>query len=350
MSINNSIDSQIVTNMQTHYASLIKGGATSIGQDSLSISIFNSIDKDKNGKLAQDEINTAMPRFSQIIQDAAAGAKEFAVKMFGSSKTTQTSEASQFIAQNQDTTFNGKIDNDFKQGETGDCWLLAAIAAMADTPEGQEKLNQMLSIDENDNITINLNNVRKITVSKEELESNDKLASGDLDVRALEYAFIEYMGDSYNKLVDIFVDENKAESLKKDNPIEGGSVEAAFNILMGGNAISTSVDDELIQTIKEKDHYVVVGTSDEKFVYQRAFDENNNIVKLFNNHAYAAIDADDRYVYLKNPHDTSQTIKITHDDFKSAFKDAGLRDKYSGMELVQLDPIQETELPLIFLE
>ena len=337
MGNNNGINSQILTSMQTHYNSLLKDGAATLGTVPMSTSVFNKIDKDKNGKLTQNEIDAAMPSMGQIIKDAAAGAKEFAVKLFGGNQNSNTPEPSEPVVQNQDTTFNGKVDKDFKQGQTGDCWLLAAIAAMAETPEGREKLNNMLSIDENNNITVNLNGI-KIMVSKEELEANDKLASGDLDVRAFEYAFREYLDDDLTK------------RLHKESPIDGGSTGKALNILLGGGVVSTDVNDDLINKIKEQKNYIVVATNEKKIVHERAFDEDNNIVKLFNTHVYAAIGADDRYVYLKNPHDTSKTLKITHDDFKSAFDDAGVRAKNKGTERITLNPLQESDISIDFLK
>ena len=337
MGNNNGINSQILTSMQTHYNSLLKDGAASLGTDPMSTSVFNKIDKDKNGKLTQNEIDAAMPSMGQIIKDAAAGAKEFTMKIFGGNQNSNMPVPTELVVQKQDTTFNGKIDNDFKQGQTGDCWLLAAIAAMAETPEGREKLNNMLSIDENNNITVNLNGI-KIMVSKEELEANDKLASGDLDVRAFEYAFREYLDDDLTK------------RLHKESPIDGGSTGKALNILLGGGVVSTDVNDDLINKIKEQKNYIVVATNEKKIVHERAFDEDNNIVKLFNSHAYAAIGADDRYIYLKNPHDTSKTLKITHDDFKSAFDDAGVRAKNKGTERITLNPLQESDISIDFLK
>ena len=337
MGNNNGINSQILTSMQTHYNSLLKDGAASLGTDPMSTSVFNKIDKDKNGTLTQNEIDAAMPSMGQIIKDAAAGAKEFAVKLFGGNQNSNTPEPSEPVVQNQDTTFNGKVDKDFKQGQTGDCWLLAAIAAVAETPEGQEKLNKMLSIDENNNITVNLNGI-KITVSKEELEANDNLASGDLDVRAIEYAIREYKGDDFNEL------------LKKDSSIDGGNAASGLSFILGGGTVNADINDDLINKIREQKDYIVVSTGEKKFIHQRAFDEDNNVVKLFNSHAYAAIGADDRYIYLKNPHDTSKTLKITHDDFKSAFDDAGVRAKNKGTERITLNPLQESDISIDFLK
>ena len=88
---------------------------------------------------------------------------------------------------------NGKIDEDFKQGNTGDCWLLASIKAISSRPKGLRILNDSIKVNNDGSVTVTLKGVNKTyTISKEELESNIQLSRGDGDIRALEIAVNKY--------------------------------------------------------------------------------------------------------------------------------------------------------------
>ena len=299
--------------MQTHYTGLIKSGATSLGNDSMSKSIFTMLDKDYNGTLSQNEIDEAQPSLGNILKEAAMNAKNFAMKMFGGNTGAAASseKADNTIVENNSVP-NGKIDNDFQQGNTGDCWLLAALAAKASTPEGLSDINGSLEIDENGNIKVYIEK-NCYTFTKEELEAHPELASGDLDVRAIELAM------------------NKHAQEPIDN---GGHPAEMFGYLSfgkdGGEANYYSMEtkgDQAIDILRNNNNpdslgktAMVAGTYDYKDLSDiKVTDENGNDVQLYNNHAYAAIKADEEYVYLKNPHDTSHTLKISIEDFKSAF-------------------------------
>ncbi len=323
MGNNNGINSQIFTSMQTHYSSLLKNGATSFGTDPMSTSIFNQIDRDKNGTLTQNEIDAAMPSMGEIIKDAAAGAKDFALKLFGGK--SETNQATQVPDNNPTENAqepNGKIDKDFKQGEAGDCWLLASIISLAETPEGQKKLNSIIQHDGNGNVLVELNG-QTYKVDKTALETIDTYAEGDLDVKAIEIA----MG--WDRLRTGSTNENT------DYPIDGGTTYEALELMFGRTAGTTIIDDALVNRIRQGNDFVVVGTGS-KQPEQTALDENGNSVNLFGQHAYSVIKADENYVYLKNPHDSSHTLKMTPDDFKAAFVSAGIREKWmleDGIEM-----------------
>lgn len=85
----NDISPKILANMQANYSGLLKAGATNLGTDNMSKSIFAKIDADGNGSLTQIEIDTAMPSLSDILKNAAANAKDFARTMFGGSENEQ---------------------------------------------------------------------------------------------------------------------------------------------------------------------------------------------------------------------------------------------------------------------
>ncbi len=76
MGIEESINSKFFQNVQNHYGSLIKAGATSFGKDEMSISIFNKIDTDKDGIISQKEIDAVKSSIGQIIGEAIIGASK----------------------------------------------------------------------------------------------------------------------------------------------------------------------------------------------------------------------------------------------------------------------------------
>jgi len=303
--------------MNTHYSSLIKSGAQSIGNDAMSQSIFSKIDKDKNGQLSQLEIDNASSSFQEIFNDAVKGFKDIATNLFGGENKVLADNA----PPDQSDAPNGKVDKDFKQGQTGDCWLLSAIAAKASTPEGQADLNKMLSVDDKGNVTVELGG-KQYTYEKALLESYPELSSGDLDVRALELA-----------IEDRRIEKRQPKNFEQlNNILDGGYTYEMFNELHSNNVIAEThcfeMNGNAINIIKnnnEKDGLLgkiaMVAATDEKSDLSKikVLDENNNSIKLYNKHAYAVINADDNYVYLKNPHDTSHTLKMSHDDFNSAF-------------------------------
>jgi len=359
MSINNNpFNAKILANMNTNYSTLIKSGATGIGNDAMSKSIFSKLDIDQNGTLSQMEIDNAMPSLQDIFKEAVTSFKDIASYLFGGEKTeNDTPETVPDNTNKPENQPNGKIDKDFKQGATGDCWLLAGIAAKASTPEGLEDLNKMLSVDDKGNVTVEIEG-KQYKFSKEALESNKELSTGDLDVRALEAAVRSIRNESQNNTPSSWTGDK--------NVLNGGTINEMFHFLSfgkegGGNTEWHSMDkdsDLAIDILKHNNtpdalgkKAMVAGTGNNDISNLKAFDENNNPVELVNHHAYAAIKADEEYVYLKNPHDTSQTLKMSHEDFKSAFTDFATQDSstlsnyiYEGNEIDFIPEIQLDEI------
>lgn len=92
---------------------------------------------------------------------------------------------------------NGRIDKPTYQGNTGDCWLLAALNGIAETENGQQLLQKILEVDEKTGeITVKLCGGKKsYTVTKEELQKSSHLSKGDYDMRAVEIAFEKYFSE-----------------------------------------------------------------------------------------------------------------------------------------------------------
>jgi len=100
---------------------------------------------------------------------------------------------------------NGEID-EFRQGGTGDCWLLAGLKALASTKEGKELINKQIKwADDFSSVTIYFAGKDKyITVTIDEIiaatkDLNDKgtnsqYSKGDIDVLVIELAMQKLMG------------------------------------------------------------------------------------------------------------------------------------------------------------
>lgn len=229
---------------------------------------------------------------------------------------------------------NGKIDADFAQGGVGDCWLLGAIKAAANHPEASKMLDDLVSVDANGNVIVELKGPgKKYIITQEELYGSNELATGDMDARAIEIAVNKYFHDEY---------EHSWDPHKRNDIGEGGQSAMAFEVLFGkggknyvdesiyGNIydILFTVNNSLIEKIKKGKAIAVASvTSALKFTpLKGGVDEKGESVDIVENHAYSVVDADDKYVYLVNPWDTSKVIKMTHEDFKDTFNSVDVLD------------------------
>lgn len=103
---------------------------------------------------------------------------------------------------------DGKQDGnigDFRQGDTGDCWLLAEIKLVSKTPEGAEAIKNSIRNNNNGTFTVTFKGApdKKYSVSEEEIKkSKDKLAEGDKDVRILEIAADKWRLETQGKSID----------------------------------------------------------------------------------------------------------------------------------------------------
>ena len=223
---------------------------------------------------------------------------------------------------------NGTINNDFSQGTEGDCWLISAIKSITTNPIAKQILEDQISVDKNGNVTIDLKFVgKKYTFTKDEIEKRNDLSEGDMDVRAIEMAVEKYFEEE-SLTFDIrsfFVEENA---------LYGNSLNRAFEILLGksGGIINRTtykfVTDGLIESIKQGECLALVSAAslinDESDFTVK--DEKGSNYKLYCNHAYTVKSADDEFVYIINPWDTSTTLMVPKEQFKSFFDSAGTYD------------------------
>ena len=207
---------------------------------------------------------------------------------------------------------NGKIDDASYQGGTGDCWLLAAINAIARSKKGLEILNNSLKVNSDGSVTVHLKGVNKsYTISKDDLYAAKELSSGDMDVRAIEIAFERYMLE-----------------YKRDD-LNGNNASFAFDVLLGGKKtawkwIGTKLDDSYKEKINNPNILVVASIGDTK---KDAQVKSSDGEEIYAHHAYTVVRADDKFVYLINPYNSSRLLKLSYKEFKSIF------DNFTDMEI-----------------
>ena len=220
---------------------------------------------------------------------------------------------------------NGKI-NHFKQIK-GDCWLLAGIAALANTDEGKKIIkSSVVNLKDSKKIVVNFKGVKQsITIPYEVIEAakqSKNYVKGDDETLAIEIA-----AEHYKKQL---IEKNKANEKMgpnivngknvmggKDNPLTGGyssdiiymlTGKAAKTIYTGSEKLNNKIMDEIQKIRKTPNEHVMTCN----------FRQRKN--GLLVNHAYAVKSLDDKYVILINPHDTSKEEKIPFDDFFSNLK------------------------------
>lgn len=212
---------------------------------------------------------------------------------------------------NSNSDVNEKIDNEYKQGNTGDCWLIATITAIRNNPKLKEQLEGQISKDIDGNITVFLKGINKsYKISKEELKGATELSSGDLDVRAIEIAVRKYL-----------VESNWHNGNITSRNLAGDDPNKAIGIILG-----TKPSDNKVDIIKKlmKGNATCIVSAKENTTFKSGDIDGADF--LYTKHAYTAVNADEKYVYLINPHDTSKQIKISHKLFLNFFKECIMVD------------------------
>ena len=224
------------------------------------------------------------------------------------------------------TAPNGKVDGEFKQNAVGDCWLLSGIKSISNNPASLKILNDNLKYNEDDgSVSVTLKGVNKtITVSREELYGSSELSKGDLDIRAIEIATNKHFQEEYHK---------SSKSLCKISPpradINGNSSVKAYELLLGIKGEhkpvrQDNVSDFVNNYIKDNNHLVVVSRHYKPD--ERTIDGKGKNVLVYSHHAYSVAGADDKFVYIINPHDSSKKIPLTYKQFGQIFDEADIAE------------------------
>jgi len=215
---------------------------------------------------------------------------------------------------------NGKLDGEFQQGNTNDCWLLAGIKGLSMTKEGKTVLENAIKPDGKGNVDVTFKGIGKTyKITARDLKGSNELSSGDSDIRALEIAMDRHFRET---LPDGVADINE------------NSVSKAFELLadpkktksaQGYDGVSQIIDE--IQKTGMKGKASVTGMSgDIDPTDIDAVNENGDFVEMYTCHAYTLKGVDKEYAYLINPHNSSETIKIPLEQYKEKFNLLSLTD------------------------
>lgn len=227
---------------------------------------------------------------------------------------------------------NGKFDNNFAQGETGDCWLLAAIKGISRTTRGLKILNNSIKVNNNGTVDVHLIGVNKTyTISQKEINSATELSSGNGNVRAIEIAVNRYLRETY---------KNK-NGYKAS--IDGNFETTAYKILTGKNGHTfplgsvmdqifnpdfyerIPISDSSINFFNNKNQITCVSsTGNKKDIKVKSTSDKTGI--LTTGHSYTVTHADQQFVYLINPWDTATELKVDRTTFKDFFTDVNKFD------------------------
>lgn len=192
---------------------------------------------------------------------------------------------------------NGKIDKDFKQGDIGDCWLISSIMALALQPKGKKILEDSIQTHEDGSVTVTLKGVNKsYTFSSAEINGNNNLSVGDMDVRAIEMA------------IDNYFYEERGINTRLD--IDGNDSHLAFQILTGKNGrtftshvfsaignrwFDSKITEEQIRDFNKENHVATV--SNNRYEELKVDDETT----LLSMHEYLVKRSDSKNVYILDP-------------------------------------------------
>lgn len=213
---------------------------------------------------------------------------------------------------------NGSIDENFKQGNTGDCWLLATIKTIATKPKGEKLLNKLISVQKEGNeiksVTVKIQG-KNYVIPKEELYSAVEYSTGDLDIRAIEIAVNRYcLENGYKDITaGATVDFGLELFLGNAESIKEASKHTAEDFIQNTNAI----DKTFIEELKTGNKVGVLGG-----VYKNSYAidvETGEKIKLYQSHAYSISHCDEKFVYIINPHDSSKNLKIELEELQNIF-------------------------------
>lgn len=224
---------------------------------------------------------------------------------------------------------NKKID-DFKQntaGKAGDCWLLSGLHALSLSVAGQRAIKQAISQDDKGNIKVYLKGINEsYTFSPEEIiKAEERLSTGDDDVRAIEMAVEQHRLKVIKSGKGVKICAPSEPNLDKrigddslEQPLYGGGPDEIIFLLTGQTSkyysssflnrlfykgFSSDVDACLSQIQNNPDKYAC------------CVDFKSNKGDIRNNHIYSVLTVDKDYVTVVNPWDSSKNINIKKEDF-----------------------------------
>ncbi len=228
------------------------------------------------------------------------------------------------------------------QEGAGDCWLLAILLSLRETPRGREILDKILDKNPDGSVTVNfLGSGDSYTISAEEIENGNlvkqRLSSGDPDYKAIEIATARHIEKLMKKLGDAPSADHETRYRQHQylngEPLGGGYLDSQIVRDLIGEETDTGYVSEnnlnlAAKAIKFKDasavffHTPPLKISDLENPQGSFIPVPPDGIDLHTKHAYAldSINPEARTVILRDPHNGAEEIKLTYDQFLKFFE------------------------------
>ena len=210
-----------------------------------------------------------------------------------------------------------------KQGTLfGDCWLVATIDVLMQSPKGRVKIFSLFEETPNGDILIRLPNAEPEMFPGAKPYSNGIFsqieACDGLKILEEACAFVENK-KKQNLDFSIYTDIEKTMDI-----LVGGDNERGFEILLGEcgalpSIHNTELFEEILNNMANKPNIVIrTGISYDTLIPSEISSKYN----LISGHAYNinGYDLEHKIVYLVNPHDTKYRIEIPLTEYKKYFR------------------------------
>lgn len=283
----------------------------------------------------------------------------------------------QIQVNNSDFQIDGEI-GDFKQGKIGDCYFLAGLNAITNTPNGRDIIKNNIKKNGNsysvklpgaimasaeqkrDGLKTFITGDYKISEAElKEARKSGKYSKGDDDVLVMELAFEKYREEviATNKANKGKTDPNARHGFyageyigggTEDEPLNGGKGLDAMFLLTGRksqlyskpvakgeksiNEVSGKIRPEQLNSRLDQ-----IQQNPDKYAVTAGFLMKNKEGKITGGHAFSIKSVDDKFVYLVNPWDSANVVKLTREQFM---------EKARSMEMADMDPKKNGKIDL----
>jgi len=249
---------------------------------------------------------------------------------------------------NKNPTLNSNFSEYYKQGNIGDCYLIAAILSISNSHYGERILKNAIKKDyENGTFSVTLRGVNKTyTFSMSVLNKYKKLSKGDSDVKAVELAIAAYQAEMKNEQenkkcyrrkeyynFDDFSFDAPIYRKSQENLIEGNSAAYVTKLLTGADTQCLEVNDNITKLKYKMSNGQVVNfvkcfkKNPEDFIVtigpilpkdKSSYDLRGELRKkhkgLIPNHAYSLKRIEDDGIVLTNPWNSKDSFKVKFDE------------------------------------
>ena len=274
---------------------------------------------DKKGSIiigTSPEANISIPTFYNKVNNQHLQLEQQGTKVIA--RNLSTTYGTEIIPKDKIKAFQVSTKNlKLAQGEIGDCFVLATLYSLSQTPNGQKIIEDMVKVDDNGNHIVTFKNQKPITITLGELDSERETtakdwACGEMGTKAIERA--------YAKLIK--TNQSMCNSIEID---KGGRIVDALKLMTDKKCdmyeIKEMEIDSLLTDIENKGlgNQFITCSTPHIGKYGKFMDSAS---KFITGHAYSIknINIKDKTIEIVNPHNTKKSETISWDDFKTMFE------------------------------